>query len=64
MSADRAQMESVAKLMDEGKIHAMIGTIHPLGDGRAAYESGRDPQRPPGKSVLAVQESVVAVTAR
>lgn len=64
VSADRSQMESVAELVSEGKVHALVSAVYALADGRQAFTSGQDPNRPPGKTVLAVDENRVGVTNR
>ena len=55
-------MESVAALVQRGEIEVTISAVYPLESGRAAYESGQDPHRLPGKTILAVDASRVAVT--
>lgn len=64
VSPDRSQMEAVARLVGEGTVRVLVSAVYPLADGRRAFESGQDPDRPPGKTVLAVDESRVGVTAR
>jgi NADPH:quinone reductase-like Zn-dependent oxidoreductase len=55
-------MESVVALVHRGEIDVTISAVYPLEDGRAAYESGQDPHRLPGKTILAVDASQVSVT--
>lgn len=64
VEANRQQMDAVAELVRDGKVSALISAVYPLADGRTAYESGLDPDRPPGKTVLAVDQTKVRVTVR
>jgi NADPH:quinone reductase-like Zn-dependent oxidoreductase len=51
---DRAELERVARLVDEGRLAAVVSRTFPLAEGRRAYDSGAQP-RPPGKTVLVVR---------
>ncbi len=51
---DRAELEHLAHLVDDGQLQAVVSQTFPLADGRRAYESGRQPRRP-GKTVLVVR---------
>jgi NADPH:quinone reductase-like Zn-dependent oxidoreductase len=51
---DRAQLARLADLVDTSRLQVAIAATFPLKEGRAAYESGRQPHRRPGKTVLTV----------
>jgi NADPH:quinone reductase-like Zn-dependent oxidoreductase len=52
---DRRQLGRIAELVDTAKLQVPIANTFPLVDGRAAFESGRRPDRRPGKTVLSVR---------
>jgi NADPH:quinone reductase-like Zn-dependent oxidoreductase len=53
---DRAQLAHLAELVDTSRLHVAIAATFPLEEGRAAFESGRQPHRRPGKTVLTVRD--------
>ena len=53
---DRAQLAHLADLVDTSRLQVAIAATFPLQDGRAAFESGRQPHRRPGKTVLTVRD--------
>jgi NADPH:quinone reductase-like Zn-dependent oxidoreductase len=54
VTPDSSELERVAALVDAGRLKVQIAATFPLADGRAAFESGRLLDRPPGKTVLIV----------
>jgi NADPH:quinone reductase-like Zn-dependent oxidoreductase len=56
VSPDRAQLEHLATLVDDGQLHVAIAATYPLERGRAAFESGAVRPHEPGKTVLVVRE--------
>jgi len=52
---DHAQLGRLASLVDSGALQVTIAATFDLADGRAAFESGRTWDRPPGKTVLVVR---------
>lgn len=53
---DREQLAHLADLVDANRLHIAIADTFPLSQGRAAFESGRQPHRRPGKTVLTVRD--------
>ncbi len=53
---DRAQLTRLAEYVDDDRLHVAIADTFALRDGRTAFESGRQPHRRPGKTVLVVRE--------
>jgi NADPH:quinone reductase-like Zn-dependent oxidoreductase len=53
---DRQQLARLAELVDASRLHVAIAGTFPLADGRAAFESGRQPHRRPGKTVITVRD--------
>ena len=51
---DASELARLADLADEGRLRPVVSQVFPLADGRRAYAS-RAQDRPPGKTVLAVQ---------
>jgi NADPH:quinone reductase-like Zn-dependent oxidoreductase len=56
VTPDRNELLELAELLDCGALQATIAATFPLTDGRAAFESGTDLNRPAGKTVLIVRE--------
>ena len=56
VAPDRNELVELAELVDCGALQVTIAATFPLADGRAAFESGRAPDRPAGKTVLIVRE--------
>ncbi len=54
VTPDPGELAQLAKLVDEGRLRAVVSQSFPLRDGRRAYESAGRP-RPPGKTVLTVR---------
>ena len=54
VTPDPGELAQLAKLVDEGRLRAVVSQSFPLSDGRRAYESAGRP-RPPGKTVLLVR---------
>ena len=54
VTPDPGELAQLAKLVDEGRLRAVVSQSFPLSDGRRAYESASRP-RPPGKTVLLVR---------
>jgi NADPH:quinone reductase-like Zn-dependent oxidoreductase len=54
VTPDRDQLAELAALVDSGRLHVPIAETFPLASGREAFESGRRPNRRPGKTVLVV----------
>ncbi|CAN5544319.1 NADP-dependent oxidoreductase [soil metagenome] len=55
VTPDRSQLAHLAHLVDDGRLHVAIAGTFAMTDGRAAFESGKSPHRPPGKTVLIVR---------
>lgn len=51
---DRAELTRLAGLVDAGELRPVVSQTFPLEEGRRAFESAREPGRPPGKTVLVV----------
>lgn len=49
------ELVEIAGLVDRGELKITIANTFALADGRAAFESGRTHDRPPGKTVLTVR---------
>ena len=56
VSPDRSELTSLAELVDRDGLEVLVAAEFPLSEGRAAFESVRDPQRRPGKTVLVVRD--------
>ena len=56
VTPDRAQLAELAAHVDEGRLRVQIARTFPLERGRDAFESGRQPGRKPGKTVLVVRD--------
>jgi|tagenome__1003787_1003787.scaffolds.fasta_scaffold20982725_3 NADPH:quinone reductase-like Zn-dependent oxidoreductase len=52
---NRDQLIHLAEVADTSRLHVAIADTYPLRDGRAAFESGGQPHRRPGKTVLTVR---------
>jgi NADPH:quinone reductase-like Zn-dependent oxidoreductase len=52
---DRAALTTLARYVDDARLLVAIAGTYPLSDGRAAFESGRQSGRRPGKTVLTVR---------
>ena len=57
VTPDRGQLVELARLVDAGQLRVAIADTFALADGRAAFESGRNPDRRPGKTVLVVRDN-------
>lgn len=57
VAPNRDQLAELAALVDSGRLHVQIAEIFPLAKGREAFESGRRPNRRPGKTVLVVSRN-------
>ena len=53
---DRNQLAHLANLVDTSRLHVAIAATFPLQEGRGAFESGGQPHRRPGKTVLTIRE--------
>ncbi len=53
---DQAELRRLAQYVDDGRLHVAIAGTYPLAEGRAAFESGRQSGRRPGKTVLIVRD--------
>lgn len=53
---DQEELRRLARYVDEARLHVAIAATYPLADGRAAFESGHQPGRRPGKTVLSVRD--------
>lgn len=53
---DQEALRKLARYVDDATLHVAIAGTYPLVDGRAAFESGRQPGRRPGKTVLTVRD--------
>lgn len=54
---DRDQLAELAARVDQGRLRVEIARTFPLERGREAFESGRQPGRQPGKTVLVVRDA-------
>jgi NADPH:quinone reductase-like Zn-dependent oxidoreductase len=54
VTPNREQLAKLAALVDSGRLQVHIAETFPLAEGRQAFESGRRPDRRPGKTVLVV----------
>ena len=54
---NRGQLAELAELVDSGRLNVPIAETFPLAKGREAFESGRDRNRRPGKTVLIVRDA-------
>jgi NADPH:quinone reductase-like Zn-dependent oxidoreductase len=55
VSPDRAQLATIAGLVDAGVLTVPVAATFPLAEGRQAYQSGAGSGRRPGKTVLVVR---------
>jgi NADPH:quinone reductase-like Zn-dependent oxidoreductase len=55
VTPNRDQLTELAELVDCGRLHVQIAETFPLENGREAFESGRRPNRPAGKTVIVVR---------
>lgn len=53
---DAAALTTLARYVDDARLHVAIAGTYPLAEGRAAFESGHQPGRRPGKTVLTVPD--------
>ncbi|OBF49754.1 alcohol dehydrogenase [Mycobacterium sp. 852002-50816_SCH5313054-b] len=53
---DRDQLAELAARVDQGRLRVEIARTFPLDRGREAFESGRQPGRRPGKTVIVVRD--------
>jgi NADPH:quinone reductase-like Zn-dependent oxidoreductase len=56
VTPNRDQLAELAALVDGGQLHVEIGATLPLSQGREAFESGQQPGRRPGKTVIVVRQ--------
>jgi NADPH:quinone reductase-like Zn-dependent oxidoreductase len=56
VTPNRDQLAELAALVDGGQLHVEIGATFPLSQGREAFESGQQPGRRPGKTVIVVRQ--------
>jgi NADPH:quinone reductase-like Zn-dependent oxidoreductase len=49
-----SNLEELAAQLEQGRVTVVIARTFSLADGRAAYESGSQPVRRPGKTVILV----------
>ncbi len=56
VTPDRDELAELAELVDCGALQVTIAGTFPLAGGRAAFQSGRDPDRASGKTVLIVRD--------
>ena len=56
VTPDRDELARIAGLVDADHLQVLVAATFPLAEGRAAFESGRDPHRRPGKTVLLVDD--------
>lgn len=61
VTPNRTQLAELASLVDSGRLHVEIAATFPLMRGRAAFESGRRPDRRPGKTVIVIRDELGAV---
>lgn len=55
VEANETELQSIASLIDSGKLQPTVATVYPLSEGRAAFAEGSQLHRP-GKTVLLVRE--------
>ncbi|MEF2976104.1 NADP-dependent oxidoreductase [Subtercola sp. YIM 133946] len=55
VAPDVTELNYLAGLADRAELTVVLAATFPLGEGRAAFESGRGTHRPPGKTVLLVR---------
>lgn len=55
VTADRAELDRLARFADDGRLRVAVSGTFPLTQGRAAYETGATLRRAPGKTVLVVR---------
>lgn len=55
VTPNRGQLDELGRFIDAGELEVPIAGTYPLADGAAAYSSGRDTERPPGKTVLIIR---------
>ena len=55
VTPDRDGLNRIARIAATDRLEVLIAGQYPLAHGRAAYESSRDPERKPGKTVLVVR---------
>jgi NADPH:quinone reductase-like Zn-dependent oxidoreductase len=55
VARDQAELARLTRMVDEGRLRAVVAETFPLSDGQRAYASGTGP-RPPGKTVLVVRK--------
>ena len=53
---DHAELTHLAELVDTSRLHVELAGTFPLEDGRIAFESGHQPERRPGKTVLTIRD--------
>jgi NADPH:quinone reductase-like Zn-dependent oxidoreductase len=63
VEANRAQLEQIATLVDDGKLKPIIAQVFPLARAREAFEFGAA-SHSPGKIVLEVTPAATATEAR
>jgi NADPH:quinone reductase-like Zn-dependent oxidoreductase len=56
VTPDREQLDELAALVDSDRLRIELAQTFPLAEGRAAFESGRQPGRRAGKTVLIVRD--------
>jgi NADPH:quinone reductase-like Zn-dependent oxidoreductase len=56
VTPDRDQLDELAALVDSDRLRIELAQTFPLAEGRAAFESGRQPGRRAGKTVLIVRD--------
>ncbi|WP_433208447.1 NADP-dependent oxidoreductase [Nocardia sp. CA-107356] len=56
VTPSRDQLDELAALVDRGQLHVEIAATFPLAKGREAFESGRQPNRRAGKTVIVVSD--------
>jgi NADPH:quinone reductase-like Zn-dependent oxidoreductase len=62
---DRAELTTLARLIDDGRLRVPVAASYPLARGQEAYASGASLRRAPGKTVLVVDDAEgAAVTGR
>ena len=53
---DHAGLTHLAELVDNSRLHVALAGTFPLEDGRIAFQSGLQPERRPGKTVLTIRD--------
>jgi len=56
VTPNRAQLDELAALVDDGRLRLEISATFPLDRGREAFESRQRPGRRPGKTVIVVRD--------